>query len=191
MVRVVSGASFLINWGFVWVWPCTSSICGRISSICYMELYLSRMCRCASHTVLWSHIGILMHLLAAEPHSTAGLLFPFKYLCGTIFVTPYSKEWHWRDSRAWPLYFIGLTACSHLTLTFFPFSSFILNVFIVGLGSSDWKGVNRSLPALHWQPILIILLIIIIRSTATDRRWAMTHSNTPPCRKRSPLTTRS
>ena len=33
-----------------------------------------------SHAVLWSHICILMLLLAAEPHSTAGLLFHSRYL---------------------------------------------------------------------------------------------------------------
>ena len=30
-----------------------------------------------TRAVLWSHIGTLMHRLAAEPCSTAGLLFPF------------------------------------------------------------------------------------------------------------------
>ena len=29
-----------------------------------------------------------------------------------------------------------------------------------------------------------------LHSTATDRRWAMSHSNLPPVRKRAPLTTR-
>ena len=36
------------------------------------------------------HIGTLMSILAAEPRSTAGLLFPCQYLCGTILVTPCS-----------------------------------------------------------------------------------------------------
>ena len=40
-----------------------------------MVLYLDRMCQCGLHAVLWSHIGTLMHRLAAEPRSTAGLLF--------------------------------------------------------------------------------------------------------------------
>ena len=30
------------------------------------------------HAVLWSHIGTLMHRLAAEPRRTAGLLFPYR-----------------------------------------------------------------------------------------------------------------
>ena len=37
-------------------------------------LYLGRMCLSGLHVVLWSHIGFLAHLLAAEPRSTAGIL---------------------------------------------------------------------------------------------------------------------
>ena len=50
--------------------------------------------------------------------------------------------------------FIGLAASSIFVSSFFPFYSFILWVGVVGLGSSDGKGVNRSLPALHYQPFL-------------------------------------
>ena len=32
-------------------------------------------CQSGLHAVLWSHIGFLMYLLAAEPRSTVGLLF--------------------------------------------------------------------------------------------------------------------
>ena len=39
------------------------------------------------HAVLWSHIGTLMHRLAAEPCSTAGLLFPSRCPSGTILLT--------------------------------------------------------------------------------------------------------
>ena len=35
-----------------------------------MVLYLDRTCQCRLHAVLWSHIGTLMHRLAAEPCST-------------------------------------------------------------------------------------------------------------------------
>ena len=38
-----------------------------------MVLYLDRMYQCVLHAVPWSHIGILMRRLAAEPRSTAGL----------------------------------------------------------------------------------------------------------------------
>ena len=35
------------------------------------------------------------------------------------------------------------------------------------------------------------LILYSIQSITTDRRWAMSHSNTPPVRNRAPLTTRS
>ena len=40
-----------------------------------MVLYVDHMCQCGLHAVLWSHISTLMRRLAAEPCSTAGLLF--------------------------------------------------------------------------------------------------------------------
>ena len=45
------------------------------------------------HAVSWSQIGILMRLLAAEPLTTAGLLFPSQCLSGKILLTPYSMVW--------------------------------------------------------------------------------------------------
>ena len=42
-----------------------------------MVLSLDRMCQRGLHAVLLSHIGTLMHRLAAEPCSTTGLLFFF------------------------------------------------------------------------------------------------------------------
>ena len=41
-----------------------------------MVLYLDHMVQCGLQAVLWSHIRILMHRLAAKPRSTAGLLLP-------------------------------------------------------------------------------------------------------------------
>ena len=63
------------------------------------------MGRCEVHAVLWSHIGTLMRLLAAEHRSTAGLLFTFQYLYGTILVSQYSMVWDWRVSRSGPMPF--------------------------------------------------------------------------------------
>ena len=40
----------------------------------FMEHYLSRMCQYWLQAVLWSHIGILMRLLAAQLRSTSGIL---------------------------------------------------------------------------------------------------------------------
>ena len=54
-----------------------------------LVLYQSCMCQCMLHAMLWSHIGILVRLLAAEPCSTTGLLFPCQYLCQTILITLY------------------------------------------------------------------------------------------------------
>ena len=102
-------------------------------------LYLDRMCQCGLHAVLWSHIATLMHCLAAETCSTAGLLFPSLCLSGSILLTPYSMVWDWLVSRAGPLllYWPKLLYPNYSLLHFFPFSSFCLQVGIVGLGSSD------------------------------------------------------
>ena len=54
-----------------------------------MVHYLGRVCQCGLHAVLWSHTGMLMRLLAAEPCSTTELLFVCQYFCGTILVTQY------------------------------------------------------------------------------------------------------
>ena len=53
-----------------------------------MVLYLDCVCQCGLHAVLWSHIGTLMHRLAAEPCSTAGLLFYSLCPSGTMLLTP-------------------------------------------------------------------------------------------------------
>ena len=57
-----------------------------------------RVTRCA----LVAH-GTLMHCLAAEHCSIAGLLFPSRCLSGTILLTAYSMVWDWRVSIAWPM----------------------------------------------------------------------------------------
>ena len=87
-----------------------------------MVLYLDHTCQCGLHAVLWSHIGTRMHRLAAEPCSTAGLLFPTRCLSGTILLTPYSMVWDWRVSRAGPMFFYWPFVC----LLLFPLSSFCL-----------------------------------------------------------------
>ena len=42
---------------------------------------------------LWSYIDTLMRRLAAEPRSTAELLFPSQCPSGTLLLTPYSMVW--------------------------------------------------------------------------------------------------
>ena len=48
---------------------------GVTRCILLMVLSLDRMYQGELHVVHWSHIGTLMHRVAAEPCSTAGLLF--------------------------------------------------------------------------------------------------------------------
>ena len=93
-----------------------------------MMRYLDRMCLCGLHAVTWSHIGILVRHLAAEPRSTASLLFSSQCPSGTILLTPYSMVWDWRVSRAWPMLFIGLS-CSIPTIVFYYFSISLLPVY--------------------------------------------------------------
>ena len=76
--------------------PWQSCVCLKRSGVTRCTLYLDRMCQCGVHAVLWSRIGTLMHHLAAEPCSTAGLLFPSRCPSGTILLTPYSMVWDWR-----------------------------------------------------------------------------------------------
>ena len=126
------------NWGCVWVWhfaivdPWQSCVyfirSGVTRCTLLMVLYLDRMYQCGLHAVLWLHIGTLMHLLAAEPCSTAGLLFPSRCPSGTILLPPYSMLWDWRVSRAGPmlLYWPKLLYPYYSLLLFFPFSSFCL-----------------------------------------------------------------
>ena len=97
-----------------------------------------RMCQAGLHVVLWSHIGFIMHRLAAEPHTTAGLLFPSQYLSGTILMTLYSMVWDWWVSRVRPIPFCWPSCLlPFCLLLFIPFSSFLLWVGTVGLESSD------------------------------------------------------
>ena len=72
----------------------------------------------------------------APPRSIAGLLFLFPRPCGTILLTPCSLVW--RVSRAGPMLFLWNKLLDlFLSSTVFPFSSFFIQVDIVGLGSLD------------------------------------------------------
>ena len=132
--REVSGARFLTGGVFECdiSHPWQSCVCfirsGVTQCTLLMVLYMDRMCQCGLHAVLWSHIGSLMHRLAAEPCSTAGLLFPSRCPSGTILLTAYSIMWDWRVSRAGPmlLYWPKLLYPYYSLLLFFPFSSFCL-----------------------------------------------------------------
>ena len=92
--RAVSGARFLtgmcLHVTLLIVDPWQSFVCFIRSGVqqytLLMVLYLDRICQCELHAVLWSPIGtVMMHRLAAEPRSTAGLLFslsvPVEWSC--------------------------------------------------------------------------------------------------------------
>ena len=127
----------------------------------FMVLFLCRMCRCWLHAAL--HIGTFMRLLAAEPRSIAGLLFPFQYLYRTILVTSYSMVWDWRVSRAEPMLFYWPSCSLPFVSSCFHFLFFhSIGLVMLGWGlRTDRVLINRSLPALHYQPFLIIMIIII------------------------------
>ena len=87
--------------------------------------------------VLWSPIGILMHLLDAEPRSTAGFVFLSVSLSNDLADPVFDGVGLTGfKSRANSLFW---HSCSlhFLSPTVFPISSFGLWVGIVGLGSSD------------------------------------------------------
>ena len=94
------------------------------------------MCQCGLPVVLWSHIGILMRRLVAEPRSTAGLLFHSQYPSGTILLTLYAMVSDWRVSRAKPMFFFIGLSCSILTIVFtiFPFLFFLFIDWYCGAG---------------------------------------------------------
>ena len=101
---------------------CTRS--GVTRCTLFMVLFL---CQCGLHAVLLSHISTLMRLLAAEPLSIAGHLFPGQCLCRMILVTPCSMVWDWRVSRARSMPFYW-PSCS-LTFCFLLFSLSLLSFY--------------------------------------------------------------
>ena len=113
LYRVVSGARFLTGG----MYECDITHCRSVAVLCKLDkircnlmhsfvvLYMCRMCQCGLLAVLWSHIGILIHLLAAEPRSTVGPLFPSLCPCGTILLALYSTVLDCRVSRARPMIF--------------------------------------------------------------------------------------
>ena len=109
--------------------------------------------------MLWSHIGLRMHLLAAEPRSTAGLLFPSRYLSRTILVTLCSTVLDWRVSRVGPIPFCW-PSCSFpfCLLLFFPSLLSFYGLVLWGWGLTTNR-VLIVLPALHCRPFLIIIII--------------------------------
>ena len=115
------------------------------------------------HAVLWSHIGIILHLPAAEPRSTAGLIFPSQYLSGTIWFTPYLMVWDWRVSRAGPMPFCWHSCSLLFSLQLFSlYLLFLYRLVVWGWGlQTDRVSISLSRPCIA-NPFLIIIIIIII-----------------------------
>ena len=95
--------------------------CGIVVTCCVLLLYLY----------------ILMLLLAAEPRSTAGLLFSSQYLRETILVTLYLMVWDWRVKRKADAFILAQAARSLLSLFSISLISLYGFIHIVGLRSSD------------------------------------------------------
>ena len=130
-----------------------------------MVLYLDGMCQCGLHAVLWPHIGTLMNRLAAEPCSTAELLFPSRCPSGTILLTPYSIVWDWRISRAGP----RLLYWPKLLYPYYSFSVYrrLLSVYrsvLWGYGlRTDRVYITLSQPCT--AELFLIIIIIICKDS--------------------------
>ena len=117
---------------FLIVDSCQSCVCFIRSGVTQCTLlvvvYLDCMCQRKLHAVIWSHVGTLMHHLAAEPCSTAGILSTSRCPSGTILLTPYSMVCNWWVSRVGPmlLYWPKLL---YLTIVFYSFSLSLLSVY--------------------------------------------------------------
>ena len=119
-----------------------------------------RVTRCAR-----VHTGILMSLLGTKPRSTAGLLFPFQCLCGTIFVAQYSMVWDLRVFRAGPpMIFYWFSARSVLVFLCVPFLSFYrLVLWDCKIRTERVQiALSLSLTLSNFLAIITIIKIIII-----------------------------
>ena len=79
---------------------------------------------------LWSK-EIKRKAVYAEPHSTAGLLFPSQSLSGKIWLTPYLMVWDWRVSRAGPMPFCWPSCSLLFYLQLFSLSLLFLYRLVV------------------------------------------------------------
>ena len=100
----------------------------------YGALPVPYMYQSGLRAVLWSHICVLMRLLAAEPRSTAGPLFLSQCPRRTLLLTLYSMVCHCAFQEQGQCFFITLSCFIPFCLEiFFSFSSFCLKVGIVRL----------------------------------------------------------
>ena len=112
------------------------------------------------HSAAETHITH-MHRFAAEPCSTAGLLFPSLCPSGTILLTAYSILWDWRVPRARPmlLYWPKLLYPYYSHLLFFPFSFFSIGWYC-GAGVFGLIGCTSLSLSLALPTFLIIIKLL-------------------------------
>ena len=147
--RSVSGSRFP-NWGCVallivdllqFCVCCIRSGVSRCTRLMMLNQSTWIVCASAGYTRCPGRTkGILMRHLAAEPRSTAGLLFPLSVSLWNDLADPVFDGVDWRVSRAEAMlfYFRKLLYPYYSLILFFPFSSICILDGIVGLGSSDW-----------------------------------------------------
>ena len=113
-------------------------------------LYLNCMCQCGLHAVPWSHIGILMRRLAAEPYSSKGIVFLLSVCLWNDVAALYSMVWDWRVSRAWLMLFYWPNLI-YPSYTIFPFICFLsigwyCGFVVFGLIGSRSVSLRLALP---------------------------------------------
>ena len=88
---------------------------------------------------------ILLRLPAAEPRSSAGLLFLSQYLSVMIWLTPYLMVWDWRVSRAGPMPFCWPSCSLIFCLQLFSISLlFLYRLVVWGWGiRTDRVSISR------------------------------------------------
>ena len=173
--RVISGASFLT--GGVWVWSCTSSIWGSIMYALQDQGNPLHPLYGAHHApylpVRVTHGGLIAHrytyLCASYSCRTSHYRRTFIPLSVSLWNDLNDSLIRWcgtgRFQEQGQCLFIGLAARSLFVSGSFPFLFFHSMGCIVGLGSPDWLGVNRSLPACiaNFFKIIITHCVYIIR----------------------------
>ena len=138
--RVVSDASFLTGG--------VSLICGSIMYAVHDQMQpdahflwcsICAVCAGAGYTRRFDRTSV--HLCASSLKNLAvshdceewAVLFPYQYLCSTIFVSPCSMVWDWRVSRTGPMFFYWPGCSPPFRLQLFSLS--LLSFY--GLWSSD------------------------------------------------------
>ena len=116
----------------------------------FVALYLCLMCQSGvTRDALIAH-RYTYAPPAAEPLSTAGLLFPSQSLSGMIWLTPYSMVWDWRVSRAGLMPFCRPSCSLLFCLQLFSLSLLFLYKFVVyGWGlRTDRVSISLSRPCI-------------------------------------------